>query len=176
MAHGLIWQMAHWISPWNHSLKCVCERACVYECVCLCLCNSSETKTPQSVLLTIQVYIRISTRSWQPDTGIVVGLVSRPSVLPCGLLHLAGSHYLVCLFDALSYSQPIIRLMYSVREMSSWTFAVASAVVRVFSVCGSSPVDPDRLSPVRKQLNLAHLCRCAVVFLVLWILDLLRSE
>ena len=108
--------MAHWISPWNHSLKCVrvCVCLCVRVCVDYCLCNSAETKTPQSVLLTIQVHIRTSTGRWKPDRSLLFWCwftffprFSRASSTfaalppPCGLLHLAGPHYLLCLRETL---------------------------------------------------------------------------
>lgn len=99
---------------------CVCASACVY----FCLCNSSETKTPQSVLLTIQVYIRISMGSWKPDSSLGYwcwfsffseGLFCS-SVLFCDAVHLPGAYCLLCLFETLSSSQPIAQW---VKQLSS---------------------------------------------------------
>lgn len=140
-----LWAHGSWPNLADGSLNLSVEpfpQVCMCVHAYFCLCNSSETKTPQSVLLTIQVYIRNGSGSWEPDTGEGYWcwfsfFLSRASFAP-----LASP--VVCF--TLSYSQSVTRLMYSVKEISSWTFVVASATVRVFSGCESSPVERQQSS------------------------------
>ncbi len=151
-----LWAHGSWPNLADGSLNLSVEpfpQVCVCVRVYFCLCNSSETKPPQSVLLTIQVFIGIGTGSWEPDTGegywCWFSFFSPGPPLPLwpplwSASPCRGSLPLLFIWNFETYSQPVTRLMYSVKEMSSWTFVVASAIVRVFSGCESNAVEQQQ--------------------------------
>lgn len=96
MAHGLIWQMAHQISPWIHCLKCARMR----------LYNSIETDTPQKHPLNNLALHK--DEDWKVEGRRRQGLVLSPfrqilppSVLPGDPSHPAVVHHLFCLLETL---------------------------------------------------------------------------
>lgn len=96
------------------------------------------------------------------------------SVLPSDLFHLAGAHYLLCLFVTFSYSLPITRLMYSIKEMAN----ICSCLRNSLRIRNSNS-HLVRLSPDSKQscCPRKQVCPCTSGILKsISAFDLIRSQ